>query len=164
MIIPFEYKIFENYLAKRITSQDIKLCIMVAFQNAIQNIIHSNTFKYYQLSYFDSDMDTQDLNSDYFKSKVIKSSSILFVYNYFLFNCEDRPFNNCINYWLNNNENSNILNFIYTIENFNEEKKYEKNGIYYIDLVDIFDKFFSQNGAGIKFNLFEVNSPIVELE
>jgi hypothetical protein len=151
MSIFLEYQIIQDYFSKKITWNDVKTSISVAFN------FEPYDYKYYQLEYNDPEIDKQDF--DYFKSKIIKSSSKLAVYYYFLFKNDEEPFNQCINYWLNNNENISTLSMDYTIDNILEEMLLEKNGKDYIDMVCVFDKFFSQNSNG--FYLREVREPEV---
>lgn len=163
MLIPLSYQIFGDYFSKKISWKDLKIACNIAFQNAIQIIDASQEYKYYQLQYKENSTDKPDINSDYYRSKIIKSASKLSVYNYFLFDCKEEPFNECINYWLNNNLNKDVLKMLYTVDNLFALNLYNIDGIEYVDLMEIFDYFFWQNDHGYFFRLVELGNPIVEL-
>jgi len=167
MQILLEYSIFSDYFDHLTRIHTVKEAIFLKFQEVIQSYNLKNkdkTYKYYRLEYDDNVKPDQD--SDFNKSKIIKTSSLLYAYNYFLFDNQEILFKNCINYWLDNDENRYPIAMSYTIKKLKRNaKKYlnEKNEEC-VDLMEIFEMFFSQKSKGIYFNLFELDLPMIDLE
>lgn len=147
MILLIDFIIFKKYFDGIISKNELKEKIRYTFYKALTNIqpIERN-YKYYYLEYKGIKVDNKNLIPISQKSRIIYAHSKIFAYNYFLFeNDEDDIFRNCIEYWLENNDSIIIYLTLNNIRNFNENK---------IDLIKIFDNFFSQNN-GIIFSIFE---------
>lgn len=167
MQVLLEYKIFNSYFHNYIRSEEVKENIRSAFSKAVSEYVvseHEKIYKYYRLEYDDNCQDNQDLETEFNKSKIIKTSSLLLAYNYFLFDNDEDQYNNCINYWLENDKNPYPIKLDYTIRKM---KKYEKKLFNekgeYVDLLDVFGNFFSQHGKGYFFKIYEIEDLIIHL-
>jgi hypothetical protein len=162
MIIPFAYEHFNNYLQNRIKIRDLIELIKFAFTNSIDKIQKTNNNsnnsdkKYYQLNY-----NTKQIIKE---SNIICCSSKIVLYHYLLFKYNYHPFYSCIDYYINNNENRIFDYFDYNINNIVDEpvKYYDYDNIGYIDLMDVFDKFFNQHRDGFTFKIKEMNIMFIE--
>ena len=123
MLIPFSYEIINKYYKGYIFKSDVISSIKLAFNNAMQKIESTNV-KYFELNYN--------------KSRY-QSTSKITAYYYYLFDCE------YIDYWITNDEEYVEL-FNYNVYKVIEEpcEYNELDHLYYIDLISVFDKFFSQ--------------------
>ncbi len=155
MIVPFAYEHVNNYYNKRIKLRDLIELIKFAFINCLEKIEDNSDNKYYQLNY-NTIQSNKQINK---QSNIICCSSKIRLYYYLLFKYNYHPIYSCMDYYTNNDENRIFDYFDYNINNIADEKvNYnDYDNIGYIDLMEVFNKFFNQKRDNFSFEIKELN-------